>query len=40
MGEEAKRREEVMMGVIGLFRKISWRLNLLQKALSSPLETD
>ena len=29
-----------MMGVIGLFRKISWRLNLLQKALSSPLETD
>jgi len=40
MGEEAKRREEVMMGVIGLFRKISWRLNLLQKALSSPLKTD
>ncbi len=35
-----KRREEVMMSMTGLLRKITWRLNLLEKALSSPLKTD
>jgi len=40
MGESMKRREEVMMSMTGLLRKITWRLNLLEKALSSPLKTD
>ena len=40
MDEEVKRKGEPMMNMTGLLRKIAWRVNLLQKALSFPLKTD